>query len=111
MEYEKIGTNGKDQVYNLLFLFSEGKPKNMRSLRRMITLLMFLVVSAAFGYADTITYTFTGANGEAGTDWTLIDPSGYIPDDTPVVNLLTTSTDFFSFGQDYGPLIGIGDQG
>lgn len=83
----------------------------MRSLRRMITLPMFLVVSAAFGCADTITYTFTGATGVAGTDWTLIDPSGYIPDDTPVVNLLTTSTDYFSFGQDDGPLIGIGDQG
>src|SRR5580704_14722625 len=83
----------------------------MRNLRTMITLLMFLVINAAFAYGDIISYTFTGASGVAGTDWTLIDPSGYIPDDTPVVNLLTASTDFFSNGQDYGPLIGIGDQG
>jgi hypothetical protein len=83
----------------------------MRNLRRTMTLLVFLVISAAFGYANVISYTFTGAGGDAGTDWTLVDPSGYIPDNTPVVNLLTASTDFFSFGVDYGPLIGIGDAG
>jgi hypothetical protein len=51
----------------------------MRNLRRTMTLLVFLVISAAFGYANVISYTFTGAGGDAGTDWTLVDPSGYIP--------------------------------
>lgn len=83
----------------------------MRTLRRMITPVMFLVISAAFAHADEISYTFTGEGGDLGTDWTLVDPSGYIPDDTNVLHLLTSSTDFIEFGVDYGPLIGIGDAG
>ena len=83
----------------------------MRSLTRAITLLMFLVIGVTFAYADVISYTFTGANGSAGTDWTLVDPNGFIPDNTNVVNLVTSSTDFFSMGVDYGPIIGIGDAG
>ncbi len=82
-----------------------------RTLRRTMTLLMVLVFSAVFAYADIISYTFTGATGVTGTDWTLIDPSGYIPDDTNVVNLLTAPADFFSMGVNYGPLIGLGDAG
>jgi hypothetical protein len=82
----------------------------VRNPRGLITVVMFLVV-AAFAHADTVTYTFTGAGGEAGTDWTLVDPSGYIPDDTNVLSLLTESTDFYSMGVDYGPLIGIADVG
>jgi hypothetical protein len=75
-----------------------------------------MLIGATAAQADTISYTFTGVNGVAGTDWTLVDPNGYIPDGTNVVNLLTTSTDFFSLNQngqlqDYGPLIGIGDAG
>jgi hypothetical protein len=80
-------------------------------MRSMITLPMFLAISAAFAHADAISYTFTGADGVTGTDWTLVDPNGYIPDDTNVVNLLTSSTDFISMGVNYGPLIGIGDVG
>lgn len=84
----------------------------MRNLRRATVVLMFLVCGAAFACADVISYTFTGEGGDAGTDWTLVDPSGFIPNnDTNVVGLLTASTDFFSFGVDYGPLIGIGDAG
>jgi hypothetical protein len=70
-----------------------------------------LLVAGTAAQADTIVYTFAGVSGEAGTDWTLTDPSGYIPDGTNVVSLLTASTDFFSQGTDYGPLIGINDQG
>jgi hypothetical protein len=83
----------------------------MRILRRATTILMLLVCGGAFACADVISYTFTGEGGDAGTDWTLVDPSGFIPNDTNVVGLLTASTDFFSFGVDYGPLIGIGDAG
>ena len=83
----------------------------MRSLRRVMSLLMFLVISGALVYGEVVSYTFTGATGVAGTDWTLVSPSGYIPNDTNVVGLLTTSTDFMSLGVDYGPLIGIGDAG
>lgn len=83
----------------------------MRILRTATTILMLLVCGAAFACADIISYTFTGEAGDAGTDWTLVDPGGFIPDDTNVVGLLTASTDFFSFGVDYGPLIVIGDLG
>lgn len=83
----------------------------MRMLRRAATILVLLVCSAALACADVISYTFTGAGGDAGTDWTLVDSSGFIPNNTNVVGLLTASTDFFSFGVDYGPLIGIGDRG
>lgn len=83
----------------------------MRILRRATTILMLLVCGGAFACADVISYTFTGEGGDAGTDWTLTDPSGFIPNDTNVVGLLTASTDFFSFGVDYGPLISIGDAG
>jgi|SRR5579862_8087307 len=83
----------------------------MRSLRRTLTPVIFLVISVAFAHADEISYTFTGEGGDLGTDWTLVDPSGYIPDDTNVLDLLTSSTDFIEFGVDYGPLIGIGDAG
>ncbi len=83
----------------------------MRNLRTVTTLLMFLISSGAFAYADVISYTFTGEGGDAGTDWTLVDPSGFIPDDTNVLDLLTSSTDFIEFGVDYGPLIGISDTG
>ena len=83
----------------------------MRTLLSLFTVMLFVLIGATAAQADTISYTFTGANGEAGTDWTLVDPNGYIPDDMNVVNLLTAATDFFSFGVDYGPLIGIGDAG
>ena len=83
----------------------------MRILRTATAILMFLVCGAAFACADIISYAFTGEDGDAGTDWTLVDPSGFIPDGTNVVGLLTASTDFFSFGVDDGPLIGIGDAG
>ena len=83
----------------------------MRSMGRMVTLTICLVLGATFVYAGPISYTFTGADGLTGTDWTLVDPSGFIPDDTNVLGLLTTSTDFFSMGEDFGPLIGIGDAG
>jgi hypothetical protein len=83
----------------------------MRKLLSLFTIAMIMLIGAKAALAGAISYTFTGANGEAGTDWTLVDPSGYIPDGTNVVDLVTTSTDFFSFGQDYGPIIGIGDAG
>jgi PEP-CTERM motif len=83
----------------------------MRILRAATAILVLLVCGAAFACADIISYTFTGEGGDAGTDWTLVDPNGFIPNDTNVVGLLTASTDFFSFGVDYGPLIGIDDLG
>jgi hypothetical protein len=83
----------------------------MRNLITLTTLLMFLVASAALAHADVISYTFTGEAGDTGTDWTLLDTGGFIPTDTNVVGLLTSSTDFFSMGTDYGPLTVIGDVG
>jgi hypothetical protein len=73
--------------------------------------IAIVMLGAGLAQADTVTYTFTGADGQAGTDWTLVDPSGFIPDNTNVVSLLTASTDFISLGVDYGPLIGLGDAG
>jgi hypothetical protein len=83
----------------------------MRRPLSLVTVVFFMLIGATVAHANAISYTFTGDGGVTGTEWTLVDPNGYIPVGTNVVNLLTESTNFFSLGVDYGPLIGIGDAG
>ncbi len=78
----------------------------------------FLVVSlmwigAGSARADTVTYTFVGAEGTAGTDWTLVDTNGYltVPSGN-VIDLVQTATDLILVDpmtgpEDLGPLTNI----
>ena len=55
--------------------------------------------------AASITYTFTGSGDLAGTDFTYVDPTGFLAFDTGELTP-TTSTDLFISGADHGPLTG-----
>ena len=69
-----------------------------------------MMTGASAARADIITYTFTGAGGTLGTNWTLIDPNGYLtPPTGNVVGLLQTDTDLIlddpiNGPEDFGPL-------
>ena len=72
--------------------------------------LLVMMTGASAARADIITYTFTGAGGTLGTNWTLIDPNGYLtPPTGNVVGLLQTDTDLIlddpiNGPEDFGPL-------
>lgn len=74
----------------------------------------FLVVSILIGAdtarANTVIYSFVGAEGTAGTSWTLVDPDGYltVPSGN-VIDLVQTATDLILVDpmtgpEDFGPL-------
>jgi PEP-CTERM motif-containing protein len=65
--------------------------------------VLLLLVFQLPARADTVTYTFTGADGLAGTNFTYVSTSGFLS--FPTGNLVpTTATDFFFDGVDKGPL-------
>jgi hypothetical protein len=68
--------------------------------------LSALLIGAPAANAASITYTFTGSGGVyGGTDFTYIDPTGFLTFDTGTLTP-TTSTDLFFSGTDEGPLTG-----
>ncbi|HUA22161.1 MAG TPA: PEP-CTERM sorting domain-containing protein [Bryobacteraceae bacterium] len=75
----------------------------------LVVLLMLIGADAA---ADVI-YSFVGQGGTSGTNWTLVDPSGYltVPSGN-VISLVQTATDLILVDpmtgpQDFGPLTNI----
>jgi hypothetical protein len=77
----------------------------MKSLSITFLLLLCVFASAPAANASSITYTFTGAQGLSGTNFTYISPSGFLAFDTGILTP-TTSTDLHVLGADYGPLTG-----
>jgi len=77
----------------------------------LVVMLMWMAPDAA--RANTVTYTFAGEGGTAGTNWTLVDPSGFltVPSGN-VIGLVQTATDLILVDpingpQDFGPLTNI----
>ena len=64
----------------------------LRSLLRSL-LVILILIGAGIASADTVTYTFVGAEGTSGTSWTLVDPTGYLSVPTGnVIGLVQTAT-------------------
>jgi hypothetical protein len=83
-------------------------PKLRCGMKKSICALVLLTISVAASssaHASSITYTFTGAEDFAGTNFTYISPSGFLSfsnfDVAP-----TTATDYFFDGTDFGQLTG-----
>jgi hypothetical protein len=80
-------------------------------------LVASILLAANVAQADTVTYTFVGQGGTAGTSWTLVDTGGYltVPSGN-VISLVQTATDLILLDpmtgpEDFGPLtlIGVGN--
>lgn len=74
---------------------------------------ILILIGADVAAADTVTYTFLGQGGTAGTNWTLVDPAGYltVPSGN-VIGLVQTATDLILIDpmtgpEDFGPLTNI----
>ena len=67
--------------------------------------LFALLTGAPAANGASITYTFTGAGSFTGTDFTFVDPAGFLTFDTGMLTP-TSSTDLFYKGTDEGPLSG-----
>jgi hypothetical protein len=70
-----------------------------------VAVLLFLLAVQVPAKAESITYTFTGTDREAGTSFTYISPTGFLSFDTG--NLIpTTASDLIYDSLDYGPITG-----
>ncbi len=85
----------------------------MKNMLWRFLVLIPILIGADVAQADTITYTFVGQLGTAGTSWTLVDTNGYltVPSGN-VIGLVQTATDLIldapmTGPQDFGPLTSI----
>ena len=76
-------------------------------------LVVSILIAADVAQAGTVTYTFVGAAGTSGTNWTLVDPDGFltVPSGN-VIGLVQTATDLILVDpmtgpEDFGPLTNI----
>lgn len=85
----------------------------MRTILWSFLVVILITIGAVVAAADTVTYTFAGQGGTAGTSWTLVDTSGFltVPSGN-VISLVQTATDLILVDpmtgpQDFGPLTSI----
>jgi len=85
----------------------------MKSTSWSFLAVIFILIGADVVQADTVTYSFVGQGGTAGTSWTLVDPDGYltVPSGN-VIGLVQTATDLIlddpmTGPEDFGPLTNI----
>jgi hypothetical protein len=85
----------------------------MKSMLWSFLAVILILMGAHAAAASPITYTFVGAEGTAGTNWTLVDTNGYltVPSGN-VIGLVQTATDLILVDpmtgpQDFGPLTNI----
>src|ERR1700733_13825245 len=64
---------------------------------------LFALVAPTAALADSVTYTFTGADEFAGTSFTYVSPTGFLTFDTPEI-VPTPASDFFIDGVDEGSI-------
>ncbi len=85
----------------------------MKSMVLSFLVVILMLVGANVVRADTVTYTFVGAAGTAGTSWTLVEMNGYLtPPTGNVIGLVQTATDLIlpdpmTGSDDFGPLTNI----
>jgi hypothetical protein len=85
----------------------------MKSMLWSFLAVILMLIGADIAAANTVTYTFVGQLGTLGTNWTLVDPSGFltVPSGN-VIGLVQTATDLILVDpmtgpQDFGPLTNI----
>jgi len=106
----KTGKPSRDPCRNAKNEIQDGDRDPMKS--RVSFLVVLLMLIGADAAADVI-YSFVGQGGTSGTNWTLVDPSGYltVPSGN-VISLVQTATDLILVDpmtgpQDFGPLTNI----
>jgi hypothetical protein len=75
----------------------------MRSIAAFFLLLVCALAIPKASYAESITYTFTGTSFLAGTNFTYVDPSGFLSFGHSLVP--TTASHLLYLGQDEGQLL------
>ncbi len=85
----------------------------MKSILGSLLVVIPFLVGADVAQAGPVAYTFVGAGGTGGTNWTLVDPAGYltVPSGN-VISLVQTATDLILVDPmtgpaDFGPLTNI----
>jgi hypothetical protein len=85
----------------------------MKSMFWCFLVVGVMLIHAEVARAGTVTYTFVGQGGTAGTSWTLVDTNGFltVPSGN-VISLVKTATDLILVDpmtgpQDFGPLTNI----
>jgi len=64
---------------------------------------LFALIAPTAALAESVTYTFTGADEFAGTSFTYVSPTGFLTFDTPEI-VPTTASDLFNHGVDEGSI-------
>jgi hypothetical protein len=77
----------------------------MKKLLISLGLLFVVLLNVQAAHATSITYTYTGIGPIIGTNFTYVDPTGFLAFDTGVV-APTTATHLFILGTDVGQLTG-----